>query len=149
MVQVPFGNTMVSRIRPAAGAEHYKTYGAVLPRKTHWVSATCQEIDCEPYLNGWSIDSTILTEQDQAVIKQAGYRYIVVDTLWVFEAGQPCFKSSQHQRENGRPPVYFERRGDWRGDPTGEGPRIHKNADDWVDSFATNLDRVNAAIEKG
>lgn len=154
MVQVPFGDTFVTRIAPAGPAQHYKTYGASLPLATHWVPATCEEVDCEPFLKGWSINVAPLSEQDRAVITNAGYRYIELpvqegETLWVFEAGQPCFKSSTHQREIGRPPVFYTRGGDWRGDPSGARPYVHQRPEDWVDDFANYLDRVNADIEKG
>lgn len=154
MVQVPFGNTTINRFAPVGSADQYKTYGATRPLATHWVPATCEEIDCEPFIHGWSIDAALLTEKDQHGIKQLGYRYQVLhvregETLWVFEAGQPCFKASTHQREIGRPPIFFTRRGDWRGDPTGARPYVHTRPEDWVDDMATHLDRVRAEIEKG
>lgn len=153
MVRVPIGNgQFIQRFKPAGPAHLYRTYGASLPLATHWVPATCEEVDCEPYLKGWSIDAAILSEQDKAVIQNAGYRYIAMDgdgaALWVFEAGQPCFKASTHRREVGKPPIFYRRRGDWRGNPDG-GPVTRMRVEDWVDDFATTLDRVQTEIEKG
>ena len=31
----------------------YKTYRAVAPVKTHFRPATCAEVDCQNYVNGW------------------------------------------------------------------------------------------------
>lgn len=154
MVQVPFGNVTVSRFAPVGAAHQYKTYGASMPLETHWVPATCEEVDCEPYLHGWSIHIEPLSEQDLHTIQKFGYRYQVLhvregETQWVFEAGQPCFKASTHRKEIGRPPLFFTRRGDWRGDPTGERPFVHQRPEDWVDDFATQLDRLRADREKG
>lgn len=153
MVQVPFGHTTISRIRPLMPAHQYKTYGAARPLTTHWVKATCEEIDCEPWRLGWSINAAVLSEQDKAAIKDAGYRWIVVDvadgeTQWIFEAGQPCFKSSTHQRETGRSPVFYTRPGDWRGNPEG-GRATEMRPEDWVDDMAHHLDRLRSEIEKG
>ena len=148
MVSTPDGNRF-----GAAGPVHlYRTYGAALPLKTHTVPATCEEVDCEQYLKGWSINAALLSERNIAEIKRAGYRYIVLpvsdsETLWVFEAGQSCFKSSTHRRDI-RPPLFYRRRGDWRGNPDG-GPATQMRVEDWVDDFANNMDRLQAEIEKG
>lgn len=154
IVQAPHGNGFLNRPAPVADARFYKTYGASRPLDTHWVPATCEEVDCEPFLMGWSINVVPLSEQDLAVIKQHRYRYHVVpvsaeETLWIFDAGQPCFKASTHQREIGRPPVFFTRPGDWRGDPSGAGAFVHARPEDWVDDMATHLDRLRTEIEKG
>jgi hypothetical protein len=143
----------LNRRAPVGAVQQYKTYGASRPLATHWVAATCEEVDCEPFLHGWSINVAPLSEQDLAVIKQHGYRYSVLpvsaeETLWIFEAGQPCFKSSTHRREVGRPAVFYTRPGDWRGDYTGGRPSVLR-PEDWVDDMATHLDRIRAEIEKG
>ncbi|HEX3781717.1 MAG TPA: hypothetical protein VHX38_18800 [Pseudonocardiaceae bacterium] len=154
MVQVPFGHTFINRTAPVGPPQAYKTYGASMPLETHWVPATCDEVDCEPFLHGWSINVAPLSEQDIATIKQHGYRYQVLavsaeEILWIFDAGQPCFKSSEHRMETGRPPVFYTRPGDWRGDPTGRRPYVHDSAENWVDDMATHLDRLRTENERG
>jgi hypothetical protein len=154
MVQEPFGHTFLNRIAPVGPAQAYKTYGASMPLRTHWVAATCEEVDCEAFLNGWSINVTPLSEQDVAAIREHGYRYDVLpvsaeETLWLFDAGQPCFKATEHRKEIGRPPIFYTRRGDWRGDPTGGRPYMHDSAENWVDDMATHLDRLRTERERG
>lgn len=144
----------LNRFAPVAEARFYKTYAATRPLDTHWVPATCEEVDCEPFLKGWSINVAPLSDQDITAIKSFGYRYSVLsvsaeETLWIFDAGQPCFKATTHRREINRPPIFFTRDGDWRGDPTGNKPYVHKRAEDWVDDMATHFDRIRAEIEKG
>ena len=146
--------TQLNRPEPLMPVQNYQTYGASMPLATHWVQATCEEIDCEPYLHGWSINAVVLDERDKAAIKEAGYRYIVLpvsenEEQWLFEPGQPCFKSRTHRREIGRPPVFYRRPGDWRGNPTGTRPFVHSSPESWVDDFSTHLDRLRAEIEKG
>jgi len=146
-------NSTLNRRAPVGDVQQYQTYGAARPLTTHWVPATCEDVDCEPFLRGWSINVTPLSEQDLATIKQHGYRYTVLsvsaeETLWIFDAGQPCFRASTHRREVGRPAVFYKRPGDWRGDPTGGRPNVLR-PEDWVDDMATQLDRLRTEIEKG
>lgn len=153
MVQQRDGNVFLNRIAPVGPVQAYKTYGASMPLDTHWVPASCEDVDCEPFLKGWSINAAPLSEQDRAAIKQHGYRYRVLEVsaeeiLWLFDAGQPCFKSSTHQLPV-RPPVFYTRPGDWRGNPTGQRPYVHDSAENWVDDMATHLDRLRTEIERG
>lgn len=152
-VQARDGNVFLNRIAPVGPVQAYKTYGAAMPLKTHWVPASCEDVDCEPFLKGWSINVTPLSEQDLSTIKKFGYRYQVLpvsaeETLWIFDAGQPCFKSSEHRMQV-RPPVFYTRPGDWRGNPTGQRPYVHASAENWVDDMATHLDRLKAEQQKG
>jgi hypothetical protein len=154
MVQAPDGRVLLNRIAPVGPARAYKTYGASMPLATHWVAATCEELDCEPFLKGWSINVAPLSEQDIATIKAFGYRYSVLpvsaeQTLWIFDAGQPCFKAATHRKATGRPALFYTRAGDWRGDPTGQRPYVHDSAENWVDDMATHLDRLRTETEKG
>lgn len=153
MVQQRDGNVYLNRLAPEGPMQAYKTYGAAMPIDSHWVSVTCEEFECEFFLNGWSINVAPLSEQDRAAINAFGYRYRVLEvtaeeTLWLFEPGQPCFKSSTH-RVQVRPPTFYTRAGDWRGDPTGQRPYVHDSAENWVDDMATHLDRIRAAQQKG
>ena len=68
-------------------------------------------------------------------------------TVFVFDAGQPCFQAGQHRAPLEREPLYVVRGGDSRGNPT-RFRRVHASADSWVDDFATNQDHLNTAAQR-
>ncbi|MGW7786052.1 MULTISPECIES: hypothetical protein [Streptomyces] len=145
---------MVFRIEPQMGAESYKTYAMVSPLSSHFRPATCAEVDCPHYLNGWRVRVEGLTPQDIHAAKTSGRRWIeqrVADgeTWLVFEAGQPCFKASQHRTRVDRPPLYIVRDGDHRGNPRGTKARLHQRAADWQEDFAEHQQKLADEIAKG
>ncbi|OYP14079.1 hypothetical protein CFC35_05800 [Streptomyces sp. FBKL.4005] len=145
---------MVFRIEPQMGAESYKTYAMVSPLSSHFRPATCAEVDCPHYLNGWRVRVEGLTPQDIHAAKTSGRRWIeqrVADgeTWLVFEAGQPCFKASQHRTRVDRPPLYIVRDGDHRGNPRGTKARLHQRAADWQEDFAEHQQKLADEIRKG
>ena len=139
-------------IEPAGPVQAYQTYAIDAPRSTHWRAATCEEVDCPHYLNGWK---TILPAGSDLVdvIKQSGRRFTVeVDTdaglmAFIFEAGQPCFQASRHMVRLDREEVFLTRHGDWRGDLGGR--HVYDRPDQWTDDFATHQDRIAAARQRG
>ncbi|WP_432019915.1 hypothetical protein [Streptomyces sp. 1222.5] len=148
----------MNRINPAMPAEAYKTYAIVAPKSTHWVDATCAQVDCAHHLNGWQsvIDETTELGQRQAhyIRKQSGRRFSEERrdgglTAFTFDAGQECFNSAKHQRRLDRPELYVVRDGDFRGNPRGTATRQHANAADWVDDFATHQQGIADEIAKG
>jgi hypothetical protein len=152
LIQVPYGDTMVSRVAPALPVHAVKTYQMAQPLATHWRPATCAEVECPNYLNGWRVRVEGLPPQLLHAAAHSGRRHSRLDagegeTWLVFEAGQPCFAASAHRIPAGRPLRFFERGGDWRGNPRGE--RRELNQADWVDSFANHQDRLAAEIGKG
>jgi hypothetical protein len=70
-------------------------------------------------------------------------------TYLVFDAGQPCFRASQHRARVDRPPLYIVRDGDYRGNPRGTKARLHQNPANWVEDFATHQQAIADEIEKG
>ncbi|WP_346163568.1 hypothetical protein [Streptomyces bangladeshensis] len=145
---------MVFRIEPQMGAESYKTYAMVSPLSSHFRPATCAEVDCPHYLNGWRVRVEGLAPQDIHAAKTSGRRWIeqrVADgeTWLVFEAGQPCFKASQHRTRVDRPPLYIVRDGDHRGNPRGTKARLHQRAADWQEDFAEHQQKLADEIRKG
>ncbi|GAA2199945.1 hypothetical protein GCM10009787_48920 [Streptomyces bangladeshensis] len=136
------------------GAESYKTYAMVSPLSSHFRPATCAEVDCPHYLNGWRVRVEGLAPQDIHAAKTSGRRWIeqrVADgeTWLVFEAGQPCFKASQHRTRVDRPPLYIVRDGDHRGNPRGTKARLHQRAADWQEDFAEHQQKLADEIRKG
>ncbi len=157
MVQVPFGNATVNRIEPGLPAHAFKTYGVSMPVRTHWISATCEDISCGPYLNGWK--TVVPDGSDHAqLIRSADFRrrYRYSETAvegglteFIFPPGQSCFQASSHRVPLERPAVFSVRGGDWRGNPMGIPARVHVRAQDWVEDFSEHQDKIASAIERG
>lgn len=146
----------LNRMEPKLPADAMKTYGILAPVSTHFRPATCAEIDCPNYLNGWTttVDERTELGQKQAhyITKQSGRRFTVHHfasglTEFTFEAGQKCFKAGDHQTRLERSEIFVVRDGDHRGNPRGTQTRKHASAADWQEDFAehqqTLADRLN------
>lgn len=144
------------RIVPEAPPAMYQTFQIAAPVASHWRDATCEQVGCPAYLNGWR---TVIDERTD--LGQAQAHYIRHDrtrrhreermpdglTAFTFEQGQTCFDA--HKARVERPELFVVRGGDWRGNPTRVEPRLHKNPDFWVEEFSENQDRVATVIERG
>lgn len=144
----------LSRIQPLMGAAAYKTYEVVSPLSTHFRPATCAEVDCPHYVNGWRVRVEALTPDLLHAARNSGRKYVEQpvaegETWLVFEAGQDCFKASQHRTRMDRQPLYVVRDGDWRGNPRGTKARLHQRPDHWVEDFAEHQQKLADEIEKG
>lgn len=136
-----------------------QTYSLIRPAgSSWWRPATCEEIDCAPYLYGWrtSVDQMTPLGNHQA-------RYIRLEsgrkfsehfdettglTVFEFVAGQPCFAAGSHRRAVEREPLYVVRGGDHRGNPLNR-RRIHDAGEHWVEDFAENQDKIQTVRERG
>jgi hypothetical protein len=140
------------RIDPQMPAANYKTYSIIRPTTTHWRSATCVEVDCQHYKNGWA--TTVQRgSDDEALIRTLGRRFVETNepggfVRFVFYPEQPCFRASAHKVPIEREPLYVVRGGDWRGNPRGE-KRVHSNGEDWVDDFANHQDKLATRLAQG
>lgn len=139
---------------PKRGPAAYKTYTISAPIQTHWRPATCEEIACPHFLNGWRVRLEQLPPDMQHTARTSGRRYRELavaegETYLVFEAGQPCFKASEHRKRLDRPELFVVQGGDWRGNPRGEEAFVHSGSDAWVDDFATHQDKLADAANKG
>ena len=143
----------VNRIEPQMPASAYKTYALAAPLATHWRKATCVEVDCPDYLNGWRVRVEGLDEQMLHDARNYGRnRELPVaegETWLMYEAGQPCFRAAQHHKRIDRPELYIVRDGDWRGNPRGTQARQHVRPEDWVDDFANHQGRLADAHRQG
>lgn len=137
----------LNRVEPLLGAHQMKTHAMLAPLATHWRKGTCEEAECQPYLQGWGTPASAFNEEDVQRLKRMGYRWGVVqitdgqDHFW-FEAGQQCFRShaEPHMVQNGRPGLFIVRDGDHRGNPRKTEPVIFSSPDSWADSLNTNLE---------
>ncbi|TVZ96523.1 hypothetical protein [Streptomyces sp. BK340] len=144
----------MNRIQPQMGAEAYKTYSIVAPPSTHFRKATCAETDCPDYLNGWRVRVEGLEPEMVHAAKTSGRKYNEVriaegETWLYFEAGQPCFRASEHRLRLDRPELYLVRDGDWRGNPRGTKTRMHQRPELWVEDFGEHQQNIADQIERG
>lgn len=138
------------------GAGAYQTFQIVAPKETHSVPATCEEVECAQYKNGWAmkIDLTIELGQRQAyyIKHQSGRSYEVHEqrdglvTLH-FRPGQPCF--NEHRKSIERDPLFRVKGGDKRGNPLKIPTRVHKKPEFWVEEFAENQQTIADAVKEG
>jgi len=144
----------MSRPTPLLPVQGFKTYAVTKPPGTHTRPATCTEVDCKQWREGWS--TPVATGADDSLLRRAAAgtvdglrrRFTVRrDGLLVwfdFPAEQPCFKARTHRIDLQRPGLYVVRGGDWRGN-TGL-IRRHVNDVEWVEDFAEHQDRLAHTI---
>lgn len=135
------------RVPPALPVTAVKTYAIASQMRP----ATCQEVDCEYYLNGWV---TVVDADKAELVRSLRGRYSFTERPlegglfeFTFPPGQQCFEATLHRLPWEGRERFAERDGDWRGDPTGS-LRIHR-PDDWVDSFANHQIRLADRLGKG
>lgn len=134
------------RVQPRVGAEHQQTWRISSPIATHWRPATCDEVDCEPWRNGWltvvpagSDLEDIVRRSGRAFTEERRPEGLIAFT---FQAGQRCFRTTEHRVPLDRPELYVVRDGDWRGNPRGTPARCYDKAYQWVDDMHGHLDRI-------
>jgi hypothetical protein len=142
----------LTRIAPVGPAAAYKTYAITVPTATHTMPASCSQVDCPQYLNGWK---TILDKSQESLIRMVrcsgrSFKENVEGTIhtFVFEPGQPCFKAAEHRIQI-RPEIYSVRGGDFRGNPLQTPTRIHKRPSDWVEDFSENVEKLTEQQKRG
>jgi hypothetical protein len=141
-----------NRITPNMSVEAYKTYRILSPQETHLRPATCAEVDCPHYLNGWSVRVEGLDAALLHTARTSGRRYVERQVregeTWLdFSAGQWCFQKSLHRVRKDRPELYVVRDGDWRGNPTGRSRTLRPQ--DWIDDFGEHQDNLADQMKKG
>lgn len=136
-------------------AHAMKTFEINQPLATHYRLATCQEVECPRYANGWTLTFDLSDpEHVQAantIRLKSGRSFtigpIVGTTVTLsFPGGQRCFKAHHVPLE--RDPLMIVRGGDFRGNPRGES-RVHTSGESFVDEWATDLGKLAHEQEKG
>lgn len=150
-----FGDPFANIRRLVKAPTHtMRTFQIDQPLETHYRRATCAEVECSAYANGWVMGFD-LTDPD----KRAAARWIRDHSgrtftaqvsegkvTLTFAAGQTCF--AKHRVPLQREPFYVVRNGDFRGCPTRERVR-HATADTFVDQWDNDLDKLNTIRERG
>lgn len=143
----------MNRISPQGGVSDYKTYQIVSPLSTHWERATCQQVNCPDYQNGWRVKLEGLPPEMAHAARNSGRKYAEMEVSqnehWlVFEAGQPCFRAAEHRRLLDKQEIFIARDGDFRGNPTGN-VRRHTSPEFWLEDFAEHQDKLARQIQQG
>lgn len=153
------------RLPPGLPVGAMKTYSLRRPAASHTRPATCAEVDCPHWRDGWStlINPALKIEQPNGPTvtgaaqaeyirsKVHGRRFVERRTeagwfVFDFYAGQPCFAADGHTVAVDRPPLYLVSNGDWRGMTLA---RRHTRPDDWVEDFAGHQQHVTQRLQKG
>lgn len=139
------------RWAPKMEPKNYRTFGASSPLKTHYRPATCQEVNCQAYANGWSFDVAVLSKAAYYKVTHAGKHYRKVtlsptQQYLVFSPEQPCFDS--HVVPLDRPEILYTGRGDWRIFNRNHA-RVIKSADEFADRFGTHVQLLREHIKRG
>lgn len=130
---------------------HFRNYAIRAPRKTHYRPATCEEVGCLAYQNGWTLHKEMLTAEllYAATNSRRKYKEVQVSegkTLLVYEAGQPCFASHEVPLE--RPAFFYAGPGTPDTFSTRRATKFDR-PEDWTDSMQTGLDKIRALRERG
>jgi hypothetical protein len=135
-------------IVPALPSQHFRTFEIIAPLSTHWRPATCEEVGCEAWRNGWVTRVPVGSDLAQYITSgthgRVYHEAASIDSAereFMFPPGQKCFAASKHRLPLEREPLYVARGGDARGNPLRE-RRVHQRPEHWVEDFAENLDRV-------
>jgi hypothetical protein len=143
----------VNRIEPKGSPEQYKTYAIVSPMDTHTRVASCAEVDCPNYLNGWRTTLDLSTDigkmQARYIRDKSGRAFEVISDsplVLEFRAGQKCF--TEHRVPLHREPLYVIRGGDYRGNPMAL-PVVQRSERDWLDDFGDHQQKIRQARERG
>lgn len=144
----------MSVVEPLMGAESYKTYSIHVPLSTHFRPAGCEEYGCPDYEKGWQVRVEGLPPEWIHAARNSGRKHTELhvtegETWLVFEAGQPCFKATEHRVRIDKPELFVVRDGDARGNPRGTKARLHQRAADWQEDFAEHQQGLADAIQEG
>lgn len=152
---------MINRAAPVRRVDQMKTYGLSAPQATHYRRATCREVECVNYANGWrsgfDVTDPVKANAARLIRLHSGRLFTIEEirggplntvqmVIFTFGPGQECFQ--QHSVALEREPVLYVRDGDWRGNDTGFKHVFGSNVD-WVDDFGEHQEKIKAAFEQG
>ena len=156
----------LNRIQPALSVQAMQTYAVHAPAATHFRRATCAEVECERWREGWLSlfdEATDLGRRQAAYVRyQSGRHFQEMASedaalalkraeipgklrAFIFPSGQECFEA--HKVRVDRPEIFSVRGGDWRGATSAR--RIFQRPGDFIESSQETFDRLRTAIERG
>lgn len=143
--------------QPTLPPQAMVTYEANAPLDTHWRAATCAEVECKAYLQGWTSDMFPNSADEARILKiyEAEIRKGQITTSltpekfirYHFPPGTECFRRIWHRLPLERPALFTVRTGDFRG--TDGVIRTFKDGEQWVDAFATHQDKIATEVNRG
>lgn len=142
----------IFRLDPQGQPEDYRTFQIVTPQtEEFWEPATCEEVGCEQFLNGW--DTRLPVGSDLVDVVRSSnrpYTQRLEDgvVVFTFAPGLPCFRAATHRLRLERPSLFVVKDGDWRGNPTGQS-RQHARPEDWVEDFKESVQDSAELKERG
>lgn len=148
----------LNREQPLMSPESYKTFQFKKGIATKTRKATCEEVECQHYINGWATiidESSEQGQMDGYIVRQKAGRVFEEErtpeglTKFIFRAGQPCFAASAHVVPLETKELYVVKEGDWRGNPRRVAPRSHVRPEHWVEEFSEHQDKLKRQIERG
>lgn len=133
--------------------QYYKNFAIRSPIQTHTRPATCVEIGCLAYHNGWQYRIETLLPEDLHVAIHSGKRCRIVDvkegeSYLVFEPGQPCFDAPNHRVTLDRPEIFLVGRGHY-SQFQAKTARRHANGENFMDDMINHLDVIVTEIKRG
>lgn len=142
---------MMHRLDTGGNPSHFQTWRGSAPRSTHWRHASCAEVECKRYEHGWVTILSAGSDQERLLRRACdgldGHRRHYVEKAgdaglieFHFEAGQACFKVSQHMVRLDRPELYVVYHGDWRRNLGAI--RRYDRSDQFIDDMDGHLDRL-------
>jgi hypothetical protein len=132
------------RIQPTTPVQAMQTFQVATPPTTHTRPASCWEVECEPFKNGWITRVPAGSDLETLVRRQgrkwSGAYRDGAEMVFQFAPETPCFKADTHVVSLERPAFYIVRGGDWRAN-TGL-IRRHTRGEDWVEHMQESLDSL-------
>lgn len=140
-----------NQLGPRMPPGYYKNYRIASPVETHYRRATCQEINCEAYRDGWTMHKEKLLPALLYAATHSGRKFKEVSvsagqTYLVFEPGQTCFRAPEHKISLERPEWYFVGRGLYTVFNT-RAAKQHTKPEFWIEDMSEHLETIRHAIE--
>ena len=118
------------------------------PIPSHWRAATCAELECEPWRNGWKTIVSAGSIQEDYIKHHSGRRFEIVRSLdsatvsFYFPPGQVCFGGHEgHVVKLERDPLFIH---------TPKPGRARVMAPmDWIDTHKETLFQIRHRIQQG
>ena len=114
-------------------------FGINWPLGTHWRPATCDEVECKHWREGWSSEVPTGSIQENYIFGLSDRDYRIVEatkeghTRFIFPPGQKCFDASKHFTKLDRQPLFIKDQG---------GNRKSQEPNQWVDEFQADLEKI-------